>query len=204
MAFFALVIEVLRPNRSVHRRGQAFPGVATVIRSLLQIACSMASTKSLEPLIHWCPCTGTAGHAGGAVQEFQASLVALQHVAEALAQQHAQCSAASALRSLGWQVWLGIVAIAGHAQQLLSGADVAALLLSRRLLLQRDPFEAHHEVMQLSFLHHDIWKYRSKQWLLQQDPFDAPIEVHSSILHLNVWKQQTGCSSGTPSKPPMR
>lgn len=84
------------------------------------------------------------------MQEFQASLVALQHVADVLAQQHAQCSVASALRSLGWQVWLGTVAVAGHAQQLLSGADVAALLLSRRLLLQRDPSEAPHEVMHSS------------------------------------------------------
>ncbi|KAK9818964.1 hypothetical protein WJX74_008292 [Apatococcus lobatus] len=78
-------------------------------------------------------------------QEFQASLAALQHVTEALAQQHASCSATAAMRSLGWQLWLGIVAVAGHAQQLLSGADVAALLLSRRLLLQRDPFELRSE-----------------------------------------------------------
>ena len=73
-------------------------------------------------------------------------MAALQSMATALAQQHAYCGASAALRGLGWQLWLGLVAVAGHAQQLLSGADVAALLLSRRLLLQRDCFELADQV----------------------------------------------------------
>ena len=113
-----------------------------------------------------------------AVQEFQASLVAMQHVADALAQQHAQCSAASALRSLGWQVWLGIVAVAGHTQQLLSGADVAALLLSRRLLLQRDPFKAPNEVT-----------FNQVRQLCTMQSGDT--------------NQSSGCSNRTPLRPPM-